>query len=63
MSHIGKKLIRLPESVNINIINNIIKVSGELGELEISIYKYLNLNITLKDKYLYLESQIKNNKY
>jgi large subunit ribosomal protein L6 len=45
MSNIGKKPIIIPESVKIELINDIVKINGIFGEL---IQKYNNNIITLK---------------
>lgn len=52
MSRIGNTPIHIPENVNIEIINNIVKITGPKGNLE----QYINPVILLKqeNKKIYL---------
>ncbi|MBQ9854305.1 MAG: 50S ribosomal protein L6 [Bacilli bacterium] len=45
MSRIGKRVLTIPEKVNVKLENNILTVSGPLGELSLEIYKTLKINI------------------
>ena len=45
MSRIGKRILTIPEKVNVKVENNIVTVSGPLGELSLELYKNLNVKI------------------
>jgi len=45
MSRIGKRILTIPEKVNVKVENNIVTVSGPLGELSLELYKNLNIKI------------------
>lgn len=45
MSRIGKRVLTIPEKVNVKLENSILTVSGPLGELNLEIYKTIKVNI------------------
>lgn len=53
MSRIGKKIIQIPESVDVFIEENSVRVKGNKGEIKVPLYETLNLN--LRDKMLSIE--------
>ena len=46
MSRIGKRILTIPEKVNVELVNDIFTVKGPKGELTLSIDKNIKLNIT-----------------
>ena len=46
MSRIGKRVLTIPEKVNVELVNDILTVKGPKGELTLSIDKNIKLNIT-----------------
>ena len=59
MSRIGKRILTIPEKVNVKVENNIVTVSGPLGELSLELYK--NLSIKIEGNELTVET-LKNDK-
>ncbi len=53
MSRIGKKLIEIPNGVNVSLDGNVVKVKGPKGELQKVIHK--NIKVEMKDSQLKFE--------
>ncbi len=45
MSRVGKKIINIPDQVEVNITNELIKVKGPKGELKHQKSKIMNLRL------------------
>lgn len=61
MSRIGKKIIELPEGVDVSIQDNTIIVKGKLGELSQELLDFVTLE--QKDRILELKVEDENNKF
>ena len=59
MSRIGKRVLTIPEKVNVKVENNIVTVSGPLGELSLELYR--NLAVKIEGNELTVET-LKNDK-
>ena len=59
MSRIGKRILTIPEKVNVKVENNIVTVSGPQGELSLELYK--NLAVKIEGNELTVET-LKNDK-
>ena len=46
MSRIGKRILTIPEKVNVELNENVLTVKGPKGELTLDIYKHIEVNIT-----------------
>ena len=46
MSRIGKRILTIPEKVNVELNENVLTVKGPKGELTLNIYKHIEVNIT-----------------
>ena len=46
MSRIGKRILTIPEKVNVELNGNVLTVKGPKGELTLNIYKDIEVNIT-----------------
>ena len=60
MSRIGKRVLKVPENVNVDINEKIVTVKGPKGELSLDIIKTLKVNVT--DDNLTVE-KLKNDKF
>ena len=57
MSRIGKRVLNIPENVNVNVENNVVTVKGPKGELSLELVRNINVKVeentvvveTLKD--------------
>ena len=57
MSRIGKRVLNIPENVNVNVDNNVVTVKGPKGELSLELVRNINVKVeentvvveTLKD--------------
>ena len=45
MSRIGKRVLSIPESVNVNVENNVVTVKGAKGELTLELVKSINVKV------------------
>ena len=45
MSRIGKRVLSIPENVNVNVDNNIVTVKGPKGELTLDLVKGINVKV------------------
>lgn len=45
MSRIGKRVLSIPESVNVNVENNVVTVKGAKGELTLELVKNINVKV------------------
>ena len=46
MSRIGKRILTIPEKVNVELNGNLLTVKGPKGELTLNIYKHIEVNVT-----------------
>ena len=53
MSRIGKRVLSIPENVNVNIDNGIVTVKGPKGELSLNLVK--NINVKVEDNTVVVE--------
>ena len=60
MSRIGKRVLSIPENVNVNVDNNIVTVKGPKGELTLDLVK--GINVKVEDNTVVVE-MIKNDKF
>ena len=47
MSRIGKRVLTIPENVNVNVENNTVTVKGPLGELSLELVR--NIEVKVED--------------
>ena len=45
MSRIGKRVLSIPENVNVNVDNNTVTVKGPKGELTLDLVKGINVKV------------------
>lgn len=45
MSRIGKRVLTIPENVNVNVENNVVTVKGPKGELTLNLVKNINVEV------------------
>ena len=45
MSRIGKRVLSIPENVNVNVENNVVTVKGPKGELTLDLVKGINVKV------------------
>ena len=45
MSRIGKRVLTIPENVNVDIFENTVSVKGPKGELKLDVIKTLKVNV------------------
>lgn len=60
MSRIGKRVLSIPENVNVNVENNVVTVKGPKGELSLELVK--NINVKVEDNTVIVEP-LKNDKF
>ena len=48
MSRIGKRVLSIPENVNVNVDNNTVTVKGPKGELTLDLVKGINVKVEAK---------------
>ena len=60
MSRIGKRVLNIPENVNVNVENNTVTVKGPKGELTLDLVK--GINVKVEDNTVVVE-MIKNDKF
>ena len=60
MSRIGKRVLSIPENVNVNVDNNTVTVKGPKGELTLDLVK--GINVKVEDNTVVVE-MIKNDKF
>ena len=53
MSRIGKRVLNIPENVNVNVENNVVTVKGPKGELSLELVK--NISVKLVDNTVVVE--------
>lgn len=53
MSRIGKRVLSIPENVNVNVENNTVTVKGPKGELSLNLVK--NIKVTVEDSTVKVE--------
>ena len=46
MSRIGKRILTIPEKVNVELNNNVLTVKGPKGELTLNIDRFIEVNVT-----------------
>ncbi len=63
MSRIGKKIITIPENVDVKIVGNLISVSGIKGKLSYVKREEINLTIENKDIIVTINNKIQNSKF
>lgn len=54
MSRIGNRILKIPENTQVEILSNLVKVSGKLGTIQVS-YDSSKLNLVNKDNTLVLK--------
>ena len=45
MSRIGKRVLSIPENVNVNVENNVVTVKGPKGELTLDLVKNISVKV------------------
>ena len=45
MSRIGKRILTIPENVNVDVVDNTVTVKGPKGELKLDLIKTLKVNV------------------
>ena len=60
MSRIGKRVLNIPENVNVNVENNIVTVKGPKGELTLELVK--NISVKVEENTVTVEP-LKNDKF
>ena len=60
MSRIGKRVLNIPENVNVNVENNIVTVKGPKGELTLDLVK--NISVKVEENTVIVEP-LKNDKF
>ena len=45
MSRIGKRVLTIPENVNVDVVDNTVTVKGPKGELKLDLIKTLKVNV------------------
>jgi large subunit ribosomal protein L6 len=60
MSRIGKRILSIPENVNVNVENNVVTVKGPKGELSLELVR--NINVKVEEKTVTVEP-LKNDKF
>ena len=46
MSRIGKRVLSVPENVNVNVENNVVTVKGPKGELTLNLVKNIEVKVS-----------------
>ena len=46
MSRIGKRVLSIPENVNVNVENNVVTVKGPKGELTLNLVKNIEVKVS-----------------
>ena len=60
MSRIGKRILSIPENVNVNVENNVVTVKGTKGELSLELVR--NINVKVEENTVTVEP-LKNDKF
>ena len=60
MSRIGKRILSIPENVNVNVENNVVTVKGPKGELSLELVR--NINVKVEENTVTVEP-LKNDKF
>ena len=60
MSRVGKRVLSIPENVNVNVENNIVTVKGPKGELTLELVK--NIEVKVEENTVIVNT-LKNDKF